>query len=95
METSCPTHPSETFLLLVARDSHLAKLVKRIFEELEAIVSRNTYVLPLVNLDLGQDLSTEREIIHSTRKTSIEEPPKLLNRPIYGVSLNQAQQHLP
>lgn len=46
-------HPSEIFLLLVARDSHLTKSVKRIFEELVDIASRDTYASPLVNLDLG------------------------------------------
>lgn len=58
-------------------DSHLTELVKRILEELRAIVPRDTYIPLSVNLDLGEDLSIEREIIHGTRKTEIKDLPKL------------------
>lgn len=44
----------------MARDSHLTELVIRTFEELRAIVPRDTYGALSVNLDLREGLNIKR-----------------------------------
>lgn len=90
-------HPSETSLLLIVGDRHLPELIKRLFAELKAIVPRDNYLPLSVNLDLGEDLSIERKIIPSTRKTGIKGLPKVwkkLWKKIYGVSLRHCNMSL-